>query len=89
MRCGPTLTFFVLTYDSKMSKLLWWPSKYYFYPIGNTSAVSLTGDLPPEEPAKLLLLGCGDPRNVLFTIYTEPPIGEFARQFQFEVPLMP
>ncbi|KAH6899519.1 hypothetical protein BKA70DRAFT_735204 [Coprinopsis sp. MPI-PUGE-AT-0042] len=55
-----------------MSNLLYWPSKYYFYPIGNTSAVSLSGDLPPEEPAKLLLLGCGDPRNVLFTIFTEP-----------------
>jgi Domain of unknown function (DUF4470) len=58
-----------------MAQLLFWPSKYNFYPIGNTSAVSLTGDLPPEEPANLLLLGCGDPRNVLFTIYTEPEIG--------------
>ncbi|KAH6869719.1 hypothetical protein BKA70DRAFT_1171851 [Coprinopsis sp. MPI-PUGE-AT-0042] len=57
-----------------MSKLLFWPSKYHFYPIGNTSAVSLTGDLPPEEPARLLLLGCGDPRNVLFTIFGEPEI---------------
>ncbi|KAH6869603.1 hypothetical protein BKA70DRAFT_1242317 [Coprinopsis sp. MPI-PUGE-AT-0042] len=55
-----------------MSKTLFWPSIYHFYPIGNTSAVSLTVDLPPEEPAKLLLLGCGDPRNVLFTIFTEP-----------------
>ncbi|KAH6869723.1 hypothetical protein BKA70DRAFT_1210708 [Coprinopsis sp. MPI-PUGE-AT-0042] len=64
-----------------MSKLLFWPSKYYFYPIGNTSAVSLTGDLPPEEPAKLLLLGCGDPRNVLFTIFTEPEIATRALDF--------
>ncbi|TFK16970.1 hypothetical protein FA15DRAFT_683641 [Coprinopsis marcescibilis] len=55
-----------------MSKLLFWPTKYYFYPIGNTSAISLIGDLPLEEPAKLLLLGCGDPRNVLYTIFTEP-----------------
>ena len=27
--------------------------------------------LTPEEPANLLLLGCGDPRNILFTIYNE------------------
>ena len=55
-----------------MAKLLSWPSKYFFYAIGNTSAVTLTSDLPPEEPAKVLLLGCGDPRNVLHTVFCEP-----------------
>lgn len=55
-----------------MAHLLVWPSKYFFYAIGNTSAVSLTADLSPEEPARILLLGCGDPRNVLYTIFTEP-----------------
>ncbi|EAU82305.1 hypothetical protein CC1G_08917 [Coprinopsis cinerea okayama7 len=55
-----------------MSQLLFWPSKYFFYPFGNTSPISLTVDLPVEEPAKMLLLGCGDPRNVLYTIFTEP-----------------
>ncbi|KAF8906810.1 hypothetical protein CPB84DRAFT_1769725 [Gymnopilus junonius] len=56
-----------------MANLLVWPSKYFFYAIGNTSAVALTTDLPPEEPARILLLGCGDPRNVLHTIFTEGP----------------
>ncbi|EDQ98981.1 uncharacterized protein LACBIDRAFT_318427 [Laccaria bicolor S238N-H82] len=55
-----------------MANLLVWPSKYFFYAIGNTSAVSLTADLTLEEPARILLLGCGDPRNVLHTIFTEP-----------------
>jgi hypothetical protein len=56
-----------------MAHPLVWPGKYFFYPIGNTSAVCLTRDLAPEEPAKILLLGCGDPRNVLYTIFCEPP----------------
>mgnify|MGYP002403651946 FL=1 len=56
-----------------MAHPLIWPSKYFFYPIGNTSAVSLTMDIAPEEPAKMLLLGCGDPRNVLYTMFVEPP----------------
>ncbi|VDC05359.1 unnamed protein product [Peniophora sp. CBMAI 1063] len=52
-----------------------WPNKYYFYPFGNTSAVCLTRDLPPREPASLLLLGCGDPRNVLYTVFCEAARG--------------
>ncbi|KDR75856.1 hypothetical protein GALMADRAFT_122208 [Galerina marginata CBS 339.88] len=55
-----------------MAHPLVWPSKYFFYAIGNTSAVSLITDLPVEEPARILLLGCGDPRNVLYTIFTQP-----------------
>ncbi|KAI1157259.1 hypothetical protein F5B18DRAFT_657959 [Nemania serpens] len=30
----------------------------FFYPIGNTPAVSLTQSLPPSDPANILLLGC-------------------------------
>ena len=41
----------------------------FFYPIGNTPAVCLTQDLPCNEDARLLLLGCGDVRNILFTAY--------------------
>ncbi|KAF8205708.1 hypothetical protein K438DRAFT_1579184 [Mycena galopus ATCC 62051] len=52
--------------------LLWiWPGKRYFYPIGNTSAVSLARDVAPDQDISLLLLGCGDPRNVLFTLFSE------------------
>jgi hypothetical protein len=43
----------------------------FFYPIGNTPAVCLTRDIPREIPAKILLLGCGDVRNVLYTCYVE------------------
>lgn len=46
-----------------------WPKRTFFYPIGNTIAFSLVQDLRPDEDAKILLLGCGDPRNILYTIY--------------------
>ncbi|KAI2779934.1 hypothetical protein F4815DRAFT_163899 [Daldinia loculata] len=42
-----------------------------FYPIGNTPAVSLTRGLPQGVDADILLLGCGDVRNILFTAYSE------------------
>ncbi|KAJ7356563.1 hypothetical protein DFH08DRAFT_1047221, partial [Mycena albidolilacea] len=54
-----------------MAHPLVFPGKYFYYPIGNTSAVSLLRDIAPEEPADLLLLGCGDPRNVLYSIFCE------------------
>ncbi|KAF2655008.1 hypothetical protein K491DRAFT_704879 [Lophiostoma macrostomum CBS 122681] len=41
----------------------------FFYPFGNTPAVCLTQSLPPDQDAAILLLGCGDFRNVLFTAY--------------------
>lgn len=43
----------------------------FFYPIGNTPAICLTKDIPREIPAKLLLLACGDVRNVLYTCYVD------------------
>ncbi|KIW67600.1 hypothetical protein PV04_06838 [Phialophora macrospora] len=43
-----------------------------FYPIGNTPPVDLTESLPPGQDATILLLGCGDVRNVLFTSYVRP-----------------
>jgi hypothetical protein len=42
----------------------------FFYPIGNTPAVNLTQDLPFDQEAKILLLGCGDVRSILFTVYS-------------------
>ncbi|KAG2074776.1 hypothetical protein BDR04DRAFT_1171264 [Suillus decipiens] len=47
-----------------------WRGKQFFYPIGNTSAVCLTQDLCPSEKAEVLLLGCGDPRHIFYTVYT-------------------
>lgn len=61
----------VLRSSFNMVHLLCWPETYFFYPIGNTSAVCLTRDLAPEESANILLLGCGDPRNVMYTIFCE------------------
>ncbi|KAI1149109.1 hypothetical protein F4825DRAFT_469448 [Nemania diffusa] len=43
----------------------------FFYPIGNTPAVSLAQSLPPKIPADILLLGCGDVRNILFTNHVD------------------
>ena len=40
----------------------------FFYALGNTPPVCLTQTLAPEEPTKALLLGAGDPRNILHTI---------------------
>lgn len=42
----------------------------FFYPVGNTPAVCLTQDLAREQEANVLLLGCGDVRNILFTSYS-------------------
>ncbi|EED84255.1 predicted protein [Postia placenta Mad-698-R] len=64
-----------------MAHPLVYPGKYFFYPLGNTPAVCLTRDIPPEEPADVLLLGCGDPRSVLFTIFSEPRKGRRALDF--------
>lgn len=50
-----------------------WPSSIFYYPIGNTSAVDLTDTLAPEEPAHVLVLGCGDPRHILFTVHNQSP----------------
>ncbi|KAF3134815.1 hypothetical protein TWF569_010080 [Orbilia oligospora] len=43
----------------------------YYYPLGNSPAINLVGFLPPEIDAEILLLGCGDVRNILFTLFTE------------------
>ncbi|KAF8554137.1 hypothetical protein OG21DRAFT_1509285 [Imleria badia] len=52
-----------------MSHPLLFPGITYFYPIGNTSAIRLTEHLPPEQEANILLLACGDPRHILYTVY--------------------
>ncbi|KAI9763494.1 MAG: hypothetical protein M1835_007803 [Candelina submexicana] len=52
--------------------------RYWFYPTGNTPAVNLFRELPAltaedneDEAIKALLLACGDPRNVLFSLECE------------------
>ncbi|KAJ7636086.1 hypothetical protein DFH06DRAFT_659244 [Mycena polygramma] len=63
-----------------MSHPVLWP-RLFFYPVGNTSAVCLTDNIPPEKPANVLLLGCGDPRNILYTLHVDPPIHRPAVDF--------
>ncbi|KAH9831606.1 uncharacterized protein C8Q71DRAFT_881712 [Rhodofomes roseus] len=67
-----------------MSHPLNWPFKHFFYPIGNTSATCLTQDLPVEQAADVLLLGCGDIRNILYTVYADlhPHVGN-TRELDF------
>ena len=59
-----------------MALSLYWPGRYFFYPIGNTSAVDLTRDISPDAPADLLLNPVGDARNVLYTLYCQDDHGE-------------
>jgi hypothetical protein len=49
----------------------------FLYAAGNTPAVCLTQSIPPEEDANLLLLGCGDIRNILYTAYNGTGISEY------------
>ena len=44
---------------------------HFYYPLGNTPAVCLTRHLTPEFDARILLLGSGDLRNVMFTCYMD------------------
>nr|XP_018905173.1 PREDICTED: uncharacterized protein LOC109035832 isoform X2 [Bemisia tabaci] len=46
-------------------------TKSFYYPLGNTPPVSLAQDLPPEQDADILLLGCGDARNILFSCFVD------------------
>lgn len=48
-----------------------------FYALGNTPAISLTRHLPQGADARILLLGCGDARNILYTTYVEDGLREY------------
>ncbi|KAI6098797.1 hypothetical protein EV401DRAFT_2278628 [Pisolithus croceorrhizus] len=63
-----------------MSHVLYWPGQTSFYPLGNTSAVCLTEDLPPERNADVLLLGCEDPRHILYTVYADASMSDEPRK---------
>ncbi|KAJ6624929.1 hypothetical protein B0H10DRAFT_2004878 [Mycena sp. CBHHK59/15] len=55
-----------------MSHPVLWP-RQFFYAIGNTPPVCLTQNVPPEKSADVLLLGCGDPRSILYTLHVDWP----------------
>lgn len=49
--------------------------KPFSYPIGDTPASNLLRDLRPgKEPVEILALGCGDVRNILFTLWSQKNI---------------
>jgi hypothetical protein len=58
----------------------------WFYPIGNMPAVNLLRHATSTEAEKnieLLLLGCGDPRNILFSLFCQDGQREFANPMRF------
>ncbi|KAI5893440.1 uncharacterized protein SCHCODRAFT_02575020 [Schizophyllum commune H4-8] len=57
------------------------PRRTFFYALGNTIAEIFTEGLPPEENADVLSLGCGDARNILYTIYAD----RWAGQREFDI----
>lgn len=44
---------------------------YFFYPVGNTAPQYFAAKCPPEVPCRVLLLGCGDIRSILYTNFCE------------------
>ncbi|KAI1339894.1 hypothetical protein F5Y15DRAFT_382431 [Xylariaceae sp. FL0016] len=56
-----------------------------FYPLGNTTAVNLLRGFPHGEDADVLLLGSGDVRNVLYTMYAERGMRECIGVFFFRL----
>lgn len=54
-----------------MAQPAFWSTTNSFFPIGRKTPVSLTESLPPERDARVLLLGCGDPGNILFTLHAD------------------
>ena len=60
-----------ISFLNKMAHPVLWPKKTFFYPIGNTAPSCFTRDLAPEIDADILLLGCGDPRSILYTIHSD------------------
>jgi hypothetical protein len=47
-----------------------------FHPLSNNPATSLTDYLPPGLQANALILEYGDPRKILFTLYSEQDNGD-------------
>lgn len=46
--------------------------RFFSYPIGNTPAANLLRDVRPgNEPVEILAIGCGDVRNILFTLWSQ------------------
>ncbi|KAK6613996.1 hypothetical protein H4I96_00317 [Botrytis cinerea] len=58
------------------------PETQIFYPIGNTPAVNLLEYHAPksdQEVTDILLLACGDPRSILYSLFCEDKPGTSGR----------
>ncbi|KAL8706540.1 MAG: hypothetical protein Q9201_000413 [Fulgogasparrea decipioides] len=57
---------------------------HIFYPIGNTPAVNFLRDtrFEDQQTVNILSLACGDPRNILFTIFSERESRRFSQRQQ-------
>lgn len=67
---------------SAMAHLAYWPSQHAFFPFGDTSPVNLAELVPQNRDADILLLGCGDPRSIFFTILScsaDDPLSKYTR----------
>jgi hypothetical protein len=43
----------------------------FFYAAGNTPAVNIARAVPHGQDASILMLGCGDLRNILYASYVD------------------
>ena len=66
--------------------------KYWYYPVGNTPAVNLLRDLAHHvgsyNDVNVLSLACGDPRNVLFSLWCDQANGDILHFTCVRVPLL-
>ncbi|KAF8341942.1 hypothetical protein F5887DRAFT_364133 [Amanita rubescens] len=58
-----------------------WPKPFRFFAMGNTPAVCLTSELPPDQSADILLLGCDNVKSILYTVYAD--LGAPSRPLDF------
>lgn len=66
-----------------MASPIYWSSKPHFNPLSTSAPTCLTEYLPPEQDAHVLMLGCGDARSVLYTVYIDGE-GHYVGQSKFE-----
>jgi len=56
-----------------------------FKPLSNTPATSLVENLPHGRHANILVLGDGDPRKILYTLYSEEDNGKVGKVLYVDV----
>lgn len=63
-----------------------WQNIGFLYPFGNTPAKNLLNTCPVDlEKVSLLLLGCGDPRHVLYSSYCAEKSGKMAAEQKLSI----